>query len=253
MTGQVVSAWFELDRCSLVDLANSHLLAESDESVLCRVRFYEITYRSLGTVGGRSAPSTGMFREAVVAYRGVYGETGGDVSALMVTDSFPYLAWGREAFGWPLELGEFAFHGLNRKQRDHHSSISTSVRFHASKIELDGQLGSVQDSAGAPQVTWLTPRSVPQPETGLELQQILVVRPRWISPGTRYEVSEAHIDVDPGEDPRLNCLTRPIRIVKADLLEDFELVVGEDVDVDEGEQMLRKLGAERMVVSQTEW
>lgn len=237
MRGTVATAWFRGSRAEVEPMANSHLLPNDESDALCRVRFYDIEYTSLAEAEDRTAVRSGRFREAVVAYRGAFGDVGGDVSAVMLTDSFPYLAWGRDAFGWPLQPSTFEFDGPLWTQAQAQGPMFASTSAADLTIRLEGTVGVSSPLDEAPRVTWLTPRSVPDPATLIEDPQMLIVNPRWVSIGNRYELEDARLTIAAGGDERLRPFEGDIAITSADVLSGFTLVVGESVRTVRGQEL----------------
>ena len=254
MRGTVATAWFLVGRAEVAPMANSHLLPNDEEDVLCRVRFYDIEYTSLSEIDDRTAARSGRFREAVVAYRGAFGHVGGDVSAVMLTDSFPYLAWGRDAFGWPLEPAAFEFDGPLWTQANPQGQMSAFATANDLTIRLEGAVSAKSPLDEAPQVTWLTPRTVPDPSTLVEDPQLLIVYPRWVSIGERYELEDARLVITAGSDGRVRSFEGEIAITSADVLSGFTMVVGESVLSFRGQELDDAIAGHTFELhAQTQW
>jgi hypothetical protein len=208
MEGTVVTAWFHAEPSALAKLAHPDFPPASDGRQ-ARIRFYQIEAQA----DGRSVP----FREAVVAYKTEFSGVKGELSALMWTDSLPYLAWGREVFGWPLQLGDVQLvSGLWGGDR------ASSADCRIGDLSLTSVLIGEElagNTSGPP--IWITPHRVvdaidPQAET----RRVYAVRPRVMKPGRIFRCSGV-LDV--------RSLLGEVVDAEIDLVTDFRIEVGADV------------------------
>lgn len=208
MTGNVVTAWFHAEPDRLADLAHADFspMVEGNQA---RLRFYDIIARS----GGHTVP----FREAVVAFRTSYRGVEGELSALMWTDSIPYLTWGREVFGWPLQYGSVVLEG---GIWDGDSTADASC-------EIDGLslssvlLGSERTLNTGDPAVWITPqRRLSTVGGASEERRVLGIRPRVVERGRSFRCSGS---LDVGR------LLGEVQNVEIDAVMGVTIEVGDDV------------------------
>jgi hypothetical protein len=223
MRGTTVTAWFVPPRRQAEALLGP--LRDDSTDRWGRVRFYNVQFAGIS----RSAaiPGEGEFREAVVAFPAQVGGVQGEISAFMWTDSDTYLAWGREAFGWPLQRGSFemtggAWSGIADVGTAHATSASGSI-----SIELTGSAPGRDVSAVVGSGTWITPRLIiPSDPSAPGRIEINAVTPRILMAGVKRPV-QATVRLSPRNDHPLHGLAP--QIIRAELHTGFEIVVGESV------------------------
>jgi hypothetical protein len=199
MSGSVVTAWFDLPYGELLEQLSPTLMPNAERVGPSRVRFYDIEYRSADP----NSPNglSGSFREAVVAFPAAYGECVSELSAFMWTDSDVYMQWGREVFGWPILRGSIDLHGsIWAGHPDPPLSGEAIARLPQGEVSIE--VGSVvRQLPPPPPSSWLTPRSVPSPADGCDRRELLLVRPRLIDPGNRFEVTGSAALAFPSDHP----------------------------------------------------
>lgn len=193
MTARVMTAWFRISRPVLAHLLSPDLLVAADTH-RARLRFYDAHFRSAGANTPQRLRE-GRFREAVIAVEGEACGRRGEVSLFMWTDSEPYLAWGREVFGWPLQRSDIKLDGEAWSQ-SLHAGLRGSALAHggggevrADDIQLGERIRAGRSSA------WLTPRRIPR-RGGLvdDERELLIVRPavrkvgRWHRASCRVHI-----------------------------------------------------------------
>jgi hypothetical protein len=231
MTGRVLTAWFDAPWGVLEAAMSPELRPKHAPAVRIRLRFYELRFQALGRNEGQPlAPVEGRFRECAVGFPARFRDIDGEASLFLWTDSDTYLMWAREAFGWPVARGRIALSG----------SIWNSAELAGASggAKLEDEWGSaeiagatVRDRAGerSPSALWFTPRRVLR-RAGLDndLRELLVVRPTVRATGARYGgVASVLFDFD--ESHALAGLDEAQ--AEIELVDGFELVVGDDVDV----------------------
>lgn len=209
MEGTVLTAWFHSEPDALAKLAHPDFPPAPDGRQT-RLRFYRIEAQA----DGQSIP----FREAVIAYKTEFGGVKGELSALMWTDSLPYFAWGREVFGWPLQLDEIE---LSSGLWDGDRSALAECRIGdlgLTSVAIGDELAD--NTSGTP--TWITPhRTVAATDPQSERRKVYAVRPRLIKPGQRFHCSGA-LDV--------RSLFGEVVDVEIDFVEGVRIEVGGDVE-----------------------
>ena len=208
-----------------------YLRPEYQNEVRIRLRFYELEFQALGRNEAQLlAPSEGRFREGAVGFPARVGDTNGEASLFLWTDSDTYLMWAREAFGWPVVKAEIELQGPiwsaaelegtsgGARLRD---PWGTAAIVEAHVIQHVG--------SGSPAGVWLTPRRVLR-RAGLDedARELLVVRPAVRLPGARYR-AEGRIAIDFAPGHPLHGLNAAE--AELDVVDGFELIVGGDVEV----------------------
>jgi len=181
-----------------------------------------------------------------VAFQVASGVIPSEISVFMWTDSDVYLAWGREAFGWPLVRGTFRLSGalwgaVPERQATPESQMQLGA---AASVEVaGGSLGLTNvalASAAGPGVApaeWIVPRRLLlwSPHRH-DYREILVVSPRILAPGDRFEGS-AELIVELSESSPLHGVihSQKCEVVAAS---GFKLLVGADIRamIQEGER-----------------
>jgi hypothetical protein len=200
LSGRSVTAWYSVPWEIVEKAVCRELLPPPAPTVRARLRFYDLNFMALsGVSGGASAPASGHFREATIGFTARGSNIDGDVSQFMWTDSDTYMAWGREAFGWPLRRGAFELRGSLWDQTDLVDAAG-SCRL----LDPAGVLTLIIHQVGEklvaepPHTVWFVPRRLLQ-LAGIdgEKREILVVRPIFRRPPARYRASgRAAIDFD---------------------------------------------------------
>jgi len=180
----VLTAWFHADPAFLARLAHEDFPPNPDGQQT-RLRFYDIE--------GQADGQTIRFRDAVVAYKTEFEGVTGELSALMWTDSLPYLAWGREIFGWPLRFAEIHLTS-GFWEGDHSNPAACHIEdLSLTSVRIETELVK---EASEPS-TWITPhRLVPATDPGVEERRVYAVKPRTIRVGRSY-VCSGVLDVGP--------------------------------------------------------
>lgn len=208
MTGTVITAWFHAEPGRLAELAHADF-APMHEGSQTRLRFYDI----VATSGGRSTP----FQEAVVAFRTSYRGVHGELSALMWTDSIPYLTWGREVFGWPLQYGEVNLQG---GLWDGEATADAFCQTEGLSLE-SVRVESERTLAPSDPTVWITPqRRLSAVNVASEERRVLAIRPRVVHPGRSFRCSGS-LDVRE--------LFGEVQNVEIDAVTGVTIEVGDDV------------------------
>jgi acetoacetate decarboxylase len=231
ISGRTVTAWFDIPRAVLEASLPDFLLPEVSSRPWARLRFYDAAFRTLAPAGLHAlAPREGCFREAVVAFPACAGGVEGDSTIFMWADSDVYTNWGREVFGWPVLRGEIELEGEVWGQTAVAGATGTAHMREprGSAALLDIELGEPLDQS-APGGRWLTPRRVLH-RAGLDGETVDVVsaRPRVIDAGTSYAAT-GQVVLDFAAAHPLHGLD--VSSAKLKVVDGFDLVVGEDVDV----------------------
>jgi len=231
MTGRVLTAWFDAPWEVLDASMSPDLWPKQAPSVRIRLRFYELRFRALARNEGQPlAPVDGRFRECAVGFPARFLDMDGEASLFLWTDSDTYLMWAREAFGWPVARGGIELSG----------SIWTSPELAGTSgggkledawgsAEIAGAAVRERAGQGSPSALWFTPRRVLR-RAGLDddVRELLVVRPTVRAVGARY-VGVASVIFDFDESHPLGGLGEAE--AEIELVDGFELVVGDDVEV----------------------
>lgn len=228
LSGRCLTAWFETDFNIVKSIISPSFTPRVGASgVITRVRFYDVDFRpEKDPTFGKSI--TGSFREAVIAFRGKIGTNTGEYSAFMWTDDFTYASWGREIFGWPLQMNKIyltgEFWGDKSKPtaaRINGDDFSISLKLEPSKRKRI-EIGKGQ--------TWLTPRrTLFLGDKEISRNNLLLVRPKVIKLGT-LEAASGSLSMRADGDSILSGL-QPIGEVSFNLHKNFEILVGNDVKI----------------------
>jgi hypothetical protein len=207
MAGRVCTAWFDVTHSSAEILVDSALLPQQ-EKVRARLRFYDLR----ATNDSGEVP----FREAVVAFVTTFNGVQGEVSVRMWSDSWAYTSWGRDRFGWPIELGAISLQGgfWNGENRDPGSARLEAPSLAISDLLITDELPNDGGSS-----MWIIPRRfLHRTETGwTEYRDVHGLVPGVAVPGHRYRCT-GEVDV--------SSLFETIDIVTIDCAEGFELEIG---------------------------
>jgi hypothetical protein len=79
-----------------------------------------------------------------------------------------------------------------------------------------------------PATVWLTPRAVQVGWPAREALELLVVRPRWVDLGSRFDIDGAKVIVESERPHPLAAM--PYRPDRGEVLDGFRMVVGETID-----------------------
>lgn len=230
MQGRALTAWFSVPWSFATRAMSPDLLPERVASVRIRLRYYDLRFQSLSRPSKTTgAVHEGRFKEATVAFPARVGQIQGEVSLFMWSDSDVYLAWGREVFGWPLLPARIALGGAIWEP-DMGIGAQGSARVqgaHGSASIGRAQVReSLEPSSDGP--CWITPRRIIQ-RGGLapETREILLVRPNVRRSGARF-LATGQVKFD-------FTASHPLRGIEArtpeiEVIDDFEIVVGENVD-----------------------
>jgi len=207
MSGRVCTAWFDVSHSSAESLVDAAMVPRSDK-VRARLRFYDL----LATNTSVEVP----FREAVVAVATTFRGVRGEVSVRMWSDSWAYATWGRDHFGWPIELAPIILQGgfWTGDLGGTGSATLESPALAISDLVITEELA---DDAGPPM--WIIPRRhLHRTETGwTEYRDVHGLVPVLAVPGHRYQ-GEGAVEV--------SSLFESIDRVTIDCAEGFELEVG---------------------------
>lgn len=180
MRGNMLTVWYEVSVVDLADQVDSRLLPAS-ERTMARARLYSI---SASTAAGEVA-----FDEVVLAFTTVVGGVAGEVSYRMWTDSPTYQMWGREVYGWPLERCDLAI-------PEAFWSGGSPLVLPEVGLTFDLERVGTTPPAGAPSSRpWITPRRRFFGGTQQTVDEVLLVRPTLLDPGT-VSVAQAGVSVE---------------------------------------------------------
>jgi hypothetical protein len=231
ITGRQATAWFTVPDAVVARYLHPDLRPPpAPQGHQSRLRFY-----AMEAHGER-------FHEAVVSLPARAGDVDGEVTVILWSDSEAYRTWAREAFGWPvLEAG---FHYAGALWDDELAIGATGssrarVREGELALRVDEPLAPAAPAAAwMVRRPWLTMRRiVHRGGLGGETREVLHVRPELRRPGTRLAAQgAARFDLAPG-DP-LTALGE-IRC-EIEVLDGFELVVGDDVELVRSERCLAR-------------
>jgi hypothetical protein len=221
MTGRQVTAWLAVTDDVVDYYLHPDLRPPRAPEHASRIRFYELEAN-----GER-------FREAAFSLPVRAAGIDGEASIALWADSERYQSWAREAFGWPVVQGEMEYAGsLWGKELAAGSQGSASLRAAEAQIEL-----TVRDLAPADEASgdwlvrrpWLVPRRVVD-RGGLagETREVLRVTPTMNRAGRRLEGSGV-LRLDLGQDNPLSEFGQ--LECPAEVVDDFELCVGDQVEV----------------------
>lgn len=174
----LMTAWFRADIDALRPYLHRELLPR-DHAVLARARFY--------TIVARTPQGDVPFRELTLGVRDPAGRAGTEVAFAMWTDSWEYLCWGREHFGWPLTYAAIDIPDTFYREPGFAASIP------AAGITAEVQAIGERVDLPAP-ASWITPRR--RLLTAGPNEETLLVRPEVISAGTTHQVE---VSVDLGD------------------------------------------------------
>ena len=170
MQGSMVTSYFSIAVDDLRGEVHPDLLPKTERTI-ARARYYQIVADTeLGEVA---------FNEAVLAFRTSWGSHEGEISYRMWTDSQSYLLWGREVFGWPLELAD-----LPASQDFWRSGGEFAVKNEAFRGRFE-PLSPLDSPLYAPTPSvWITPRRRLFMGGGAEEDTVLLVIPEVLDSGT---------------------------------------------------------------------
>jgi hypothetical protein len=207
------------------------LLPKRADEVRIRLRFYDLSFTALHPSHTQPlAPTTGRFREAAVGFPACWQGVEGETSLFLWADSETYVMWAREAFGWPVLRGQIELTGRLWSD-DELLGASGGARVTDAWGSAFLEDAIVQSSAGSgsPAARWLTPRRLLR-QGGLdgEVREVLMVSPTPLAAGARYKgTARANFTFD-----QRHPLARiPEAEAELDMVDGFEIVVGEKVDV----------------------
>ena len=230
MSGRAVTAWFDAPWEVVERALSPDLLPEQAATVRARLRFYDMVFEAAAPNPGRPiAARAGRMREGAVAFAAGAGGADGEVSLFLWTDSEDYLIWGREAFGWPIRLGDFEFSGplwADAVRRGAQGASHLHDRWGMAALR-DVEVGE-EVSVGTPRGCWLTPRRVYRWGDVSEMRELLAVRPVVRETGSSYAATGRAL-FDFNEPHPLHGL----REVEAEIhvADGFQLLVGADTTV----------------------
>lgn len=219
MRGRTLTLWFPPPQ-TLLDAVLPPSWQVKDPGRLARIRFYDVAY-----VGAGSSVPSGRFREAVVALPVRVGSATGETSVFMWTDSYQYLTWGRELFGWPLRIARVGTEDLFDS-----SGGQGFVEAPEGRVHVEWQPSHDPPQVGSRGVTpWITPRLLhPSDPAKRPRIEVTAVIPEIVVRGTCQPVYAA---------ARLNLgRAHPLHglefvATQSHIHEDFELQVGHHVEV----------------------
>jgi hypothetical protein len=207
------------------------LLPAPTATARIRLRFYDLVFTVLNPgPSALLAPRQGRFREAVVAFPARAGGIAGEASLYMWTDDDTYMAWAREAFGWPVLRGQIALVGPVWEP------LLVEGATGSARVEATGGVAAIQDvmvrehiAPPAQRSVWLTPRRVLH-RAGLsgETREVFLARPT-VRQGGRWHRATGQVSLDFKPPHPLHSIT--VADVDLELVDGLELVVGDDVDV----------------------
>lgn len=232
MTGRSVTVWFAEPYGLSALLLGPGLAPDDSGDRLSRLRFYCVDYSGRSADSWQRDESSGRFREAVVALPASAGGVDGEVSTHMWTDSEVYLKWGREVFGWPLQLAGIELTGPLWEGAGNVGEAIVRTNHGTAAISVSG-LGTRSEASAAAEVSaapvWLTPRRVIPSGSGERGSiEVAAVRPEVLSPGVHdAAMAVAYISFESGH-PLHGIEVVPIR---AEIHRDFRIVVGASVSV----------------------
>jgi hypothetical protein len=235
LSGRCLTAWFETEPETVKSIVSPSFKPKIDKSgVITRVRFYNVAYEP-GSDALQSGAKSGVFREAVIAFRGEIAGVSGEYSAFMWTDDFTYSTWGREIFGWPLQLKKISLEGEFWGEKN--KKTVSDVKGDDYRITL--KLKSINREkleVGSGQV-WLTPRrTLILDNDNKERSDLLLVRPKILEPGTMQSASGS-LTLETKSSSTLHGL-QPINGVNFNLHKNFKILVGSDVRVLKGKSVM---------------
>jgi hypothetical protein len=174
----ILTVWFRTDVDALRPYLH-HDLLPLGHSALARARFY--------TIVARTPQGDLPFKELTLGVRDPAGRAGTEIAFAMWTDSWKYLCWGREHFGWPLTYAEINIPDAFYRT----SGLTASIPDAGISAQLQAVGPRVEVSAPA---SWVTPRR--RLLTTGPSEEMLLVRPEVISSGTTHQVE---VSVNLGE------------------------------------------------------
>lgn len=227
LSGRSVTAWFAVSSDVARRVVPSELLPEGAPTVQARLRFYELDFRAVSP-SSPIAPTSGHFMEATIGFAAEAAGIRGDISQFMWTDSDAYMAWGREAFGWPLSRGTFELGGelwSGANPLGTSGSCRLLDRFGSSTLVVNRVRDRI--AADLPEVKWfIARRTLHWTTRATSVPELLLVRPRFEEPPARYAADgRASIDFNPPHP------LHGIEILEAEVevLDRIRLLVGGDV------------------------
>lgn len=194
----VCTAWFWVTRDQAATLAHESILPREGE-IRTRLRFYDL----------RAETPSGVvpFREAVVAFIVDYQGTPGEVSARMLSDSWPYILWGRENFGWPIESAEIVLEGGIWAGQPHDPG---SARVVSPPLSIEALVVKEQLPPADRSATWIIPRRhlAREDQGWAEYRDVYALAPTVLASGERF-ACQGKLNVnsllDPLDEPTFEC------------------------------------------------
>jgi hypothetical protein len=232
MRGRRLTAWFAAPWELVESVVPIEIRTERQGTVTARLRFYDIVFEARASCArGVVVSRKGRVREAVVAFPARAGDIEGDATLFMWADSEPYVAWGREVFAWPVVWGNIELSGsVWRSGPLAGATGSATARVSAGSAAVADVVVAHEIERPAASGWWMAPRRTLH-RAGLdgETNDIVVVRPRIHEPGIAYAAT-ARISFNFERSHPLHGLgTLTPDLV--DLVDGFDIVVGEDVEV----------------------
>lgn len=227
LSGRQVTAWFTLTQEVIDRYVHPDLRPRPADTYPSRARFY-----TLEVDGER-------FHEAAISLPIRVGDVDGEASALLWGDSERYCAWARDGFGWTVVPATFDCSGSLWQER---SPAGGTGRVTASwggrSLVLEIADPVVEEAASGGWMTrlpWLAPRRIVH-RAGLdgETREVFKITPTMRRPGTRF-AGQGILDIDFGPHDPLS--TQGGIRCDLEVIDDFEIVVGEDVEIVTSEQI----------------
>ncbi len=227
LSGRVLTIWYRL-----VDPDEARrqipLPLEVPDDPLCRARFYELSMDAgYGDEIANLNPEQAQFFEAVIAIECSYQGVTGDCSVHMYSDNSTYIAWGREAIGWPLKQGKIS---LSKPWKPHQLDAGVRItgkleRFGSQLMSATIELSEPKSVNTAALPSWFSHKLIPAVEGGQpDVNQLILAGPSRMHIGTVWE-AHGHLELYEGLGEELHFL-RPAEIVSADYVPFVDLMVG---------------------------
>jgi hypothetical protein len=231
LSGRCLTAWFETEPEIVRSIVSPSFKSKIDKcGVMTRVRFYDVAYQP-GNGGFHNDAKIGIFREAVIAFRGEIAGVSGEYSAFMWTDDFTYATWGREIFGWPLQLNRISLKGEFWGEKNKRTISDVKGDDYRITLELKSIEPEELDIGGGQ--VWLTPRrTLLLDNNRKERSDLLLVRPKVLEPGTMHSAAGS-LNLEAKSSSILYGL-QPLGDVTYNLHKNFKILVGSDVKVIKG-------------------
>lgn len=233
LSGTSVTAWFELDQEMIRSLVSpSFEPLCGDKGVITRLRFYEIDFVPRDGDANFKEKMRGFFKEAVLAFKGRFGNVDGEYSAFMWTDDDVYIGWGREIFGWPLIREEIVLTGpaWSDSSTEKTTCSVTSKDFKLS-LHVDNHPGRLESLGKGP--NWLTPRRVIFPSGDeSDRHDLNIVRPTIIDPG-EFFIHTGGVNFSIKQDSIIEGL-KPLTDAVIHRHSNFTICVGDNVETISG-------------------